>query len=94
MKQRYLGESEFLIRTKIIGTVCTIVGCNPTDLGGHFCDESNNSIDLEIDELLLKKLLSMTSEEKSKLRKLDIDYFIADFITVYLERPRGKSFYE
>lgn len=91
MEQRFLRKSRLMIRAKTIDTVCTILGCDLTNIDGYICDESNNSVNLEINELFLKKLLSMTPEEKNKLRKLDIDYFIVDFITVYLKRPKGKS---
>lgn len=81
------------VNAKTIDTVRTIVGCDPTDIHGNLYDESNNSLELEINELFLKKILSMTPGEKSKLRRLDFDFFIADFITVYLKHPEGKSRY-
>lgn len=86
-------ESKLLINAKTIDTVSTIVGCDPTDIHGYLCDESNNFLDLEINEVFLKKIISMTPEEKNHLRELHLDFFIADFITVYLNPLKGKFCY-
>lgn len=77
----------------LVDTVCTITGCDPTDIHGTLFDKSNNYLDLEIDDILLKKILSMTPEEKNNLWKQGFDFFIADFITVYLKRLKGKFCY-
>lgn len=89
MAQGCLRKSRLCIRANAIDAVCSIVGCNLTDINGHSYDESNNYLNLRINELFLKKLLSLTHEEKNKLRK-PFDYFIVDFITIYLERTKGK----
>lgn len=89
MAQGCLRKSRLCIRANAIDAVRSIVGCDPTDINGHSYDESNNYLNLRINELFLKKLLSLTHEEKNKLRKL-FDYFIVDFITIYLERTKGK----
>lgn len=90
MAQGCSGKSRSCITANSIDAVCSIVGCNLTDINGHSYDESNNYVNLRINELFLKKLLSLTHEEKNKLRKIGIDYFIVDFITIYLERTKGK----
>lgn len=77
------------IRDNAIDAVFSIVGCHRTHIYGNSFDESNNNWNLKIDKLFLKKLLSLTHEEKNKLRKL-FDYFIVDFITIYLECTQGK----
>lgn len=90
MDQGSLRKSRLGLRANTADTVCSIVGCHLMDIGGHSYDESNNCVNLNINELFLKKLLSLTHEEKNKLRKLGINYFIVDFITIYLEHTKGK----
>lgn len=89
MAQGCLRKSRLCIRANAIDAVRSIVGCDPTDINGHSYDESNSYLNLRINELFLKKLISLTHEEKNKLSKL-FDYFIVDFITIYLERTKGK----
>lgn len=59
------------------------------DINGYFYDEFNNYLNLRINELFLKKFLLLIYEEKNKFRKL-FDYFIVDFIIIYLECIKGK----
>lgn len=59
------------------------------DINGYFYDEFNNYLNLRINELFLKKFLLLIYEEKNKFRKL-FDYFIVDFIIIYLECMKGK----
>lgn len=89
--QGCLRNSRSCITANAIDAVCSKVECNLTDLNGHSYDESNNYVNLRINEIFSKKLLSLAHEEKNKLRKLGIDYFIVDFITIYLERTKGKN---
>lgn len=76
-----------------VDTVCAIVRCHSTDIIGNYYDDSNNSVNVIIEETFSKYLLSLTNEDKDKLRKIEIDFFIVDFITVFLENPKGKPCY-
>lgn len=72
-------------------TVAVIVGCNSTEIvvsGYHH--SSSFLVDLSIEKKHVRKLLTMKQQEKDKLRRLNIDYFIVDFSTVYLDMPEGK----
>lgn len=93
----YSRDSEFWNTAKtihvLVDIVCTIIGCDPTDIHGTLFDKSNDYLDLEIDEILFKKIISMTPEEKNNLWEQGFDFFIADFITVYLTRLKGKLCY-
>lgn len=93
IKQDFLKVSEVMITAMTVDAVRAIVGCHSSDILTNYYDDSNNSVNLVIDELFLKYLLSLTNENKDTLRKLEIDYFNADFITVFLEHPKGKSHY-
>lgn len=61
------------------------------DFNGYFYDEFNNYVNLRINEIFLKKFLLLVYEEKNKFRKFGIDYFIVDFIIIYLEWIKGKN---
>lgn len=46
-----------------------------------------------IKEEYLKKLLAIEQRDREKLRRLNVEYFIAGFVTVYIEHSTGKSEY-
>lgn len=82
-----------MITRKTIDTVCSIVGCFPVDIPEMFWDESNNSLNFKMYKIYLEQLLFMSPDDKNRLRELDFDFFIANSITVFLERPKGKLCY-
>lgn len=93
MKQGFSRDSSLMMRATTVDTVCAIVRCHSKDIIGNYYDDSNNSVNVIIEDIFLKYLLSLTNEDKDKLRKLEIEYFIVDFITVFLENPKGKPCY-
>lgn len=91
IKQGFLRVSEVMINAMTVDAVRAIVGCHSLNILKSYYDDSTNSVHLVIEEFFLKYLLSLTNEDKDILRNLEIDFFIVDFITVYLEHPKGKS---
>lgn len=79
---------------KIRDTVAAIVGCNSTEIHvtGYYPSASFLVV-LSIEDKLARKLLTVEQQEKDKLCKLNIDYFIVDFITVHLQNHIGKYFF-
>lgn len=79
---------------RIKETVAAIVGCKLTeiDVNGYRHSSSFLAV-LSIEKKYVRKLLTMKQEEKDKLSRLNIDYFIVDFITVYLQSPKGTQCY-
>lgn len=79
---------------RIKETVAAIVGCKlpEVDVNGYRHSSSFLTV-LSIEKKYVRKLLTMTQKEKDKLSRLNIDYFIVDFITVYLQSPKGKQCY-
>lgn len=82
--------SPFEIR-KIQQTVAAIVECNSTEIivsGYHH--SASFLVILSIENKHVKKLFRMKQQEKDKLSRLNVDFFIVDSITVYLQSPKGK----
>lgn len=79
---------------RIRETVAAIVGCKLTeiDVNGYRHSTSFLAV-LSIKKKYARKLLTMKQKEKDKLSRLNIDYFIVDFITVYLQSPKGTHYY-
>lgn len=77
---------------RIQETVAAIVGCNSTeiDVTGYRHSSSFLAV-LSVEKKHIRKLLTMEQQEKDKLSRLNIDFFIVDFITVFLESPKGKQ---
>lgn len=72
-------------------TVAAILGCTTAGIFVSGYDHSTSFfVVLSIRQLYLRKLFAMEEQEKEKLTGLNIDYFIVDFITVYINRPNGK----
>lgn len=93
IKRGFLRVSKVMINAKTVDIIRAIDGCHSSDTLTSYYEDSTRSVYLVIEELFLKYILSMTHEDKDKLRNLGIDFFIVDFITVYLEHPKGKSRY-
>lgn len=75
---------------KIKETVAEIVECSPKEiLVGEICPSDSFLVVLFLKTVYLKKLLTMEQEDKDKLRRLNIDYIIADLNVVFLERSKG-----
>lgn len=79
---------------KIRDTVAAIVGCNSTEihLNGYYPSASFLVV-LSIENKRARKLLTVEQQAKDKLCRLNIDYFIVDSITVYLQNHIGKYFF-
>lgn len=79
---------------KIRDTVAAIVGCNSSEIHvtGYYPSASFLVV-LSIENQRARKLLTVKQQEKDKLCKLKIDYFIVDFITVHLQNHIGKYFF-
>lgn len=75
---------------RIKETVAAIIGCKLTeiDVNGYRHSSSFLAV-LSLKKKYVRKLLTMKQKEKDKLSRLNIDYFIVDFITVYLQSPKG-----
>lgn len=75
-------------------TVAAFVGCNSTEIHvtGYYPSASFLVV-LSIEDKLARKLLTVEQQEKDKLCKLNIDYFIVDFITVHLQNHISKYFF-
>lgn len=67
MAQGCLRNSRPCITANAIDAVCTIVECNLTDLNGHSYDESNNYVNLRINELFSKNLHHWHMKKKTNL---------------------------
>lgn len=79
---------------KILETVADIVGCNSTEIVVNgYRHSSSFLVVLSIEKKHVKKLLTMKQQEKDKLSRLNIDYFIVDFIKVYLQSPQGRQYF-
>lgn len=76
---------------KIQQTVAAIVGCNSTEIfvAGYRHSSSFLAV-LSIEKKHVKKLMTVKQQEKDKLSRLNIDYFIVDFFTIYIQSPKGK----
>lgn len=73
-------------------TVAAILGCTTAGIFVSGYDHSTSFfVVLSIRQLYLRKLFAMEEQEKEKLTGLNIDYFIVDFITVYINRPNEKT---
>lgn len=48
---------------------------------------------LTMKEKCLKKLIAIEQHDREKLRRLNVEYIIAGFVTVYIEHSTGKSEY-
>lgn len=79
---------------RIQETVADIVGCNATEIvvSGYRHSSSFLAV-LSIEKKQLKKLLTIKQQEKDKLSRLNIDFFIVDFIKVYLQSPKGNRYF-
>lgn len=79
---------------KIQQTVAAIVGCNSAEIivCGYYHSASFLVV-LSVEKKYVRKLLTMEQQKKDKLSSLNIDYFIVDFITVYLQIPEGNYFF-
>lgn len=79
---------------RIQETVAEIVGCNSTEIvvSGYRHSSSFLAV-LSIEKKHVKKLLTMKQQEKDKLSRLNIDFFIVDFIKVYLQSPKGNRYF-
>lgn len=74
----------------IKATVASIVGCSSEDiLIGGFSPSSSFLVVLSIKEIYLKRLCNLDQEDKNKLSRLDIDYFIIDLEVVFFESSKG-----
>lgn len=74
----------------IKATVASIVGCSSEDiLVGGFNPSSSFLVVLSIKEIYLKRLCNLDQEDKEKLSRLDIDYFIIDLKVVFVESSKG-----
>lgn len=67
MAQGCLRNSRPCITANAIDAVCTIVECNLTDLNGHSYDESNNYVNLRINELFSKNFHHWHMKKKTNL---------------------------
>lgn len=72
-------------------TVAAIVECLPDDICViGYRPSLSFFVALCIKDVYVKKLLTIGEKDKDHLSQLKIDYFIVDFIMVYLNRPKGK----
>lgn len=71
-------------------TVASIVECSSEEiLIGGFCPSSSFVVVLSIREMYSKRLFNLNQEDKEKLSRLDIDYFIIDLKVVFFESLAG-----
>lgn len=82
-----------MMRVIIVDIVCVIVRCYLIDIIGNYYDDFNNFVNVIIEGIFLKYFFLLINEDKDKLRKLEIEYFIVDFIIVFLENLKGKFCY-
>lgn len=77
---------------KIQETLAAIVGCSPTEIvvTGYRHSSSFLAV-LSVKKKHVRKLLTMEQHGKDELSRLKIDYFIVDFITVYLQGKKKVS---
>lgn len=74
----------------IKATVANMVGCSSEDiLIGGFSPSSSFLVVLSIKEIYVKRLCNLDQEDKNKLSRLDIDYFIIDLEVVFFESSKG-----
>lgn len=79
---------------KIKATVAAIVECSSDKvLFGGICPSSSFLLVLSIENAHVRKLLEIGHEDKAKLIKLNIDYFIVELTIVYLECQKGKQYF-
>lgn len=77
---------------KIKQTVAAIVGCNSEEIYVNGYNHSTSFfVILSMNEKYVRRLLTMHQHDKDKLRRQNIDYFIFDFMTVYIECATGKT---
>lgn len=77
---------------KIKQTVGAIVGCNSEDIYVNGYKHSTSFLAIfSMNEKYVRKLLTMQQHDKDKLRGLNIDYFIVDFMTIYIDCPTGNT---
>lgn len=78
----------------IKATVANMVGCSSEDiLIGGFSPSSSFLVVLSIKEIYVKRLCNLDQEDKNKLSRLDIDYFIIDLEVVFFESSKEKEWY-
>lgn len=77
---------------KIKATVAAIVGCSSDEIFvGGIHPSGSFLLALSITNDYVGKLLEIVQEDKAKLIKLNIDYFIVDLTIVHLECLKGKK---
>lgn len=77
---------------KIKATVAAIVGCSSDEIFvGEIHPSGSFLLALSINNDYVGKLLEIVQEDKAKLIKLNIDYFIVDLTIVHLECLKGKN---
>lgn len=75
-------------------TVAEIVGCSTEEIQfGGICPSHSFLVVLSLKTEYLRKLLNMNQQDKDKLRRLNIDYIIADLNVVFLERSKGNYWF-
>lgn len=71
-------------------TVADIVGCSTEEIQfGGICPSYSFLVVLSLKSEYKGKLLTLEQQDKDKLSRLNIDYFIADLNFVFLERSKG-----
>lgn len=74
-------------------TVAAIVKCDPKELYVNGCRPSSSFfVVLSMKDVHIQKMLTISEQDKETLSQLKIDYFIIDFIIIYLTRPKGKRY--
>lgn len=72
-------------------TVATLLGCTLDDIFVSGFDHSSSFfVIISIKQIFVKYLFLLDDNDKEILAGLHIDYFVVDYVPVYLNRSKGK----
>lgn len=89
--QGYLKEYTTEDIEHIRNTVAKLLNCTEDDILINGFDHSSSFyIIVSIREAYIRNLFALEEHDEEKLAELSINCFIVDFVTVYLNHPKGK----